>query len=117
THTRLFTFRSTKHLLRDAGFRIKQVRGVPAPFPKVLGNGILGKTAIGVNEALIRLSKTLFAYQIFVEAESTPDVDFLLRDTKERSADRAAKLRGDSEAAPHRDAGSRRARSRTTSDA
>ena len=39
THTRLFTFRSLRHLLDDAGFRIKEMRGVPAPFPKVLGNG------------------------------------------------------------------------------
>src|SRR5262249_46540358 len=34
THTRLFTFRSVRHLLRAAGFRIRLVRGVPAPFPK-----------------------------------------------------------------------------------
>jgi glycosyltransferase involved in cell wall biosynthesis len=85
THTRLFTFRSLQRLLVDAGFRIKEVRGVPAPFPKVLGDGSLGKAAIQANLALIRLSKTLFSYQIFVVAESTPDVDFVLRDAKERS--------------------------------
>jgi hypothetical protein len=60
---------------------------VPAPFPKVLGNGILGKAAVALNQALLRVSKTLFAYQIYVEAESTPDVDFILRDTKRRSDD------------------------------
>jgi glycosyltransferase involved in cell wall biosynthesis len=87
THTRLLTFRSTEQLLRDAGFRIKKIRGVPAPFPKVLGNGILGKAAVALNQALLRVSKTLFAYQIYVEAESTPDVDFILRDTKRRSDD------------------------------
>jgi glycosyltransferase involved in cell wall biosynthesis len=86
THTRLFTFRSLRHLLSDAGFRIKEVRGVPAPFPKVLGQGALGKAAIAVNLALIRLSKTLFSYQIFVIAESTPRVEFVLRDAKARSA-------------------------------
>ena len=43
THTRLFTFRSLRRLLVDAGFRIKEIRGVPAPFPKILGNGMLGK--------------------------------------------------------------------------
>ena len=83
THTRLFTFRGVKHLLRDAGFRIKRVHGVPAPFPKVLGDGRLGKLAVALNVALIRLSKTLFAYQICVVAESTPDVDFLLQDAKQ----------------------------------
>jgi 2-polyprenyl-3-methyl-5-hydroxy-6-metoxy-1,4-benzoquinol methylase len=86
THTRLFTFRSLQRLLVDAGFRIIEVRGVPAPFPKVLGEGLLGKAAVRANLALIRLSKTLFSYQIFVVAESTPDVDFVLRDANERSA-------------------------------
>jgi glycosyltransferase involved in cell wall biosynthesis len=85
THTRLFTFRSIRHLLRDAGFKIKTVKGVPAPFPKVLGEGILGRTAVAANLALIRLSKTLFSYQIFIEAESTPDVDFLVSDAHARS--------------------------------
>jgi glycosyltransferase involved in cell wall biosynthesis len=78
THTRLFTFRSIEQLLLDAGFRVKEVRGVPAPFPKVLGNGLLGRLAVQGNLALIGLSKTLFSYQIYVTAESTPDVDFIL---------------------------------------
>jgi hypothetical protein len=85
THKRLLTFRSLRHLLSDAGFRIKTVRGVPAPFPKALGDGWLSRAAIRANLALIRVSKTLFAYQIFVVAESTPNVDFVLRDAKEQS--------------------------------
>jgi len=87
THTRLFTFQSLERLLDDAGFRIKEVRGVPAPFPKVLGNGWLGKAATLANLASIRLSKSLFAYQIFVVAETTPDVDFILEDTRAVSSD------------------------------
>jgi hypothetical protein len=86
THTRLFTFRAAERLLKDAGFRINSVKGVPAPFPKVLGNGILGQTAIKANLALIGLSKTLFSYQIFIEAQSTPDVDFLVDDATVNSA-------------------------------
>jgi 2-polyprenyl-3-methyl-5-hydroxy-6-metoxy-1,4-benzoquinol methylase len=86
THTRLFTFRSLERLLLDAGFRIRVVRGVPAPFPKVLGDGWLGRLAINTNLALIRLSKTLFSYQIYVVAESTPDVDFVL--AKARQSER-----------------------------
>jgi glycosyltransferase involved in cell wall biosynthesis len=89
-HTRLFTFRSIRHLLRDAGFRIKTVRGVPGPFPKALGNGALGRAAIAANLGLIRLSKTLFSYEIFIEAETTPDVDFLVDDARVRSAIRDA---------------------------
>ena len=86
THTRLFTFRGIRQLLKDSGFRIVAVRGVPAPFPKVLGSGVLGKAALQANLALIRLSKTLFSYQIFVLARSTPDVNFVLKDAEEKSA-------------------------------
>ena len=86
THTRLFTFRAVEHLLRDAGFRIESVRGVPAPFPKVLGDGWLGQAAIRANLALIGLSKTLFSYQIFIEAKTTPDVDFVVEDAQVNSA-------------------------------
>lgn len=92
THTRLFTFRTIEHLLRDQGFRIKEVRGVPAPFPKVLGDNILGRAAVAANLAAIRVSKTLFSYQIYVEAETTPDVEHVLREAKEKSAERAAAL-------------------------
>jgi 2-polyprenyl-3-methyl-5-hydroxy-6-metoxy-1,4-benzoquinol methylase len=88
THTRLFTFRTLRRLLTDAGFRILKVRGVPAPFPKVLGHGALGKAALALNRALIRISKTLFSYQIFVVAETTPGVEFILRDSRMRSGGR-----------------------------
>lgn len=82
THTRLFTFRSFLRLLRDSGFRIRRVRGVPAPFPKILGTGPLGMAAVHLNQGLIWLSRSLFAYQIFVETETTPDVAFVLGDSR-----------------------------------
>ena len=44
------------------------------------------------NLALIGLSKTLFSYQIFIVAESTPDVNFVLADTKARSEARAKSI-------------------------
>ena len=89
THTRLFTFSTIRRLLRDEGFRVKKITGVPAPFPKVLGDGLLGKAALGANLALIKLSKSLFSYQIYLEAETTPAVSFVLADTRKRSAARA----------------------------
>jgi hypothetical protein len=85
THTRLFTFRSLRRLLRDHGFRIKTIRGVPAPFPKAFGEGRLSYVALALNQALIRVSKTLFAYQIYVEAETTPDAEFVLEASKASS--------------------------------
>lgn len=104
THTRLYSFASMTRLLEDAGFRIQSVRGVPAPFPRVLGNGRLGRLAVAVNQGLIRLSKGLFSYQVFIEATSTPSVDFILRDTKQRSTGHvvAAKRVKAKRAAPRR---------------
>lgn len=86
THTRLFTFRTLRRLLSDEGFRIKRIKGVPAPFPKVLGHGWVGKAALLANLGLIRVSRSLFSYQIYVEAESTPDVSFVLADSTRRGA-------------------------------
>jgi 2-polyprenyl-3-methyl-5-hydroxy-6-metoxy-1,4-benzoquinol methylase len=85
THTRLFTFRSLRRLLLDSGFGLREVRGVPAPWPKVLGDGALGRAAVRANELLIRLSRTLFSYQIFVVADCTPGVRFVLDDSRSRS--------------------------------
>ncbi len=89
THVRLFTFRSAQRILLDAGFRIRRVRGVPAPFPKALGDNVVSRAAIAVNRALIAVSKTLFAYQVFIEADSTPDVAFVLASAR-RSEERGA---------------------------
>jgi glycosyltransferase involved in cell wall biosynthesis len=78
SHTRLFTLRRLRQLLIDAGFRIKSVRGVPAPVPLAIGDNALSRAAVAINEALIRVSPSLFAYQIYIEAETTPDADFVL---------------------------------------
>ena len=86
THTRLFTFRSLRRLLVDSGFTLQEVRGVPAPWPKVLGEGRLGRAAVRGNELLIRLSRTLFSYQIFVVADCVPGARFILDDTQSRSS-------------------------------
>jgi 2-polyprenyl-3-methyl-5-hydroxy-6-metoxy-1,4-benzoquinol methylase len=86
THTRLFTFRSLRRLLVDSGFRLREVRGVPAPWPKVLGDGALGRAAVRANQLLIRLSPTLFSYQVFVVADCVPGVRFVLDDSRSRSA-------------------------------
>src|SRR5690606_20147287 len=89
-HTRLFNLRTLRHLLRDAGMEIQIVKGVPAPFPKVFGDGQLGRWAVNANLALIRLSKTLFSYQFYIEAETSPDVDFVVRDTIAQSSKRSS---------------------------
>ena len=101
THTRLFTFRSLRRLLVDSGLRIREVRGVPAPFPKALGNNPLGMGLLRLNEALIHVSPAFFSYQIFVEAETTPDVTFVLADSR-RSGELPATLERPARAAAAR---------------
>lgn len=85
THTRLFTFRSLSELLDQAGYKLLEIRGIPAPFPKAIGNNWFSRLFVRANELLIRLSKGLFAYQIFARAEAKPTVNNLLTETIERS--------------------------------
>jgi glycosyltransferase involved in cell wall biosynthesis len=93
THTRLYTFGSAQRLLRDAGFRIRRVRGIPVPFPKALGEGRLARAALWLNLALIRVSRSLFSYQIYIEAQTTPTVEFVLGHTREASSARGIERR------------------------
>ena len=85
THTRLFTFRSLRALLDQSGYKVLEVRGIPAPFPKALGTNIVSSLLLRANQMLIRLSKGLFSYQIFVRAEAKPTVQNLLNETIDSS--------------------------------
>ncbi len=85
THTRLFTFRSLKALLEQSGYNILEVRGIPAPFPKAIGNNAISQFFLRANQALIRISKGFFSYQIFVRAVAKPTVYNLLGETIESS--------------------------------
>lgn len=87
THTRLFTFRTLVDLLKQSGFKILEVRGIPAPFPLALGDNLMSRFLLQVNRALIKLSRGLFSYQIFVRAVAKPTVDNLLVETIETSSD------------------------------
>lgn len=82
THTRLFTFRTLRRLMRDSGFQIQVMKGIPAPIPKALGNNRLSRTLLRLNQVLIRVSPGLFSYQIFVSATVTPDAAFVLSSTR-----------------------------------
>jgi SAM-dependent methyltransferase len=88
THTRLFTFATVRRLFEQVGYQIEEVRGIPAPFPFALGHGILGKLALAVNKALIRVSKTLFSYQIFMVCSPQPTLAYLLARAYERRGEK-----------------------------
>jgi hypothetical protein len=90
THTRLFTFGSLRALFEQAGFRIIETRGIPAPFPLAVANRRLARLLIGLNRTLIRLSTGLFSYQAFAVIQPYPSLEYLLQRAEEQSAVRGA---------------------------
>lgn len=88
THSRLFTFKTLKHLCEECGYVLKELKGIPVPFPKAVGDNPLGRFLLGINKLLIKLSKSLFSYQIYAELQPTPVVDYLLEYTIKTSAER-----------------------------
>ena len=79
-HTRLFTFSSLVRTLQLNGYEVISKRGLPAPFPLAVGNGLLAKFLLLVNCFLIKISKSIFSYQIAVVAKPLPTLEHLLED-------------------------------------
>jgi len=79
THTRLFTFGSLKRTLKNAGFNLISIEGVPAPFPLAFGDNWFSRLMLKLNWLLIRVSRTLFSYQIAVVARPIPTLDMLVK--------------------------------------
>ena len=82
THTRLFTFSSFKNLLRQSGFKITDISGVPAPVPLVTGDNKIGSILLRINKILIFLMKNIFSYQIFSLIRPNTSVETLLDQAK-----------------------------------
>jgi len=91
THTRLFTFRSLRELFEQTGYRVVEMRGIPAPFPKALGDGKLARCLLAINRIGIRLMRGFFSYQIFVRAQAWPTVQTLLGETENYSREEKSK--------------------------
>jgi glycosyltransferase involved in cell wall biosynthesis len=92
THTRLFTFATFRRLFEQSGFDVLEMRGVPAPFPLAVGNGMTGRWLMGLNKALIAISRSLFAYQIFAVVQPKPTLESLLDHAQRESGLRSAAL-------------------------
>lgn len=86
THTRLFTFRTLRDLLKQSGYQILEVSGIPGPFPKALGENALGFGLLRCNQLFLKLLPGVFSYQIYIRARALPTVQNLLIETEETSA-------------------------------
>jgi glycosyltransferase involved in cell wall biosynthesis len=80
-HRRLFTFKSLRSLLEQAGYEVMEERGIPAPFPLALGQNRWSRVLLRINQVLLLISKRLFAYQICIRARPLPDARHLLKKT------------------------------------
>lgn len=78
THTRLFTFASLRRLLQESGFTIEKERGIPAPIPLVVRNRTWSRFLLWTQACLMRISRGLFAYQIYMVARPMPTLPALL---------------------------------------
>jgi glycosyltransferase involved in cell wall biosynthesis/2-polyprenyl-3-methyl-5-hydroxy-6-metoxy-1,4-benzoquinol methylase len=88
THKRLFTFSTFRKLFEQAGYRIEEVKGVPAPFPLALSNTAVAQFLLALNKMLIKVSRSVFSYQIFMVVRPLPSVDWLLERAIETSQER-----------------------------
>jgi hypothetical protein len=62
-------------------FIIKKIRGVPAPFPKALGNNVVSTFLLNMNRLAIFIFKRLFSYQFFAQVKPLPKVRVILEKT------------------------------------
>ena len=78
--------RATMGALEQAGYEILEARGVPAPFPLALGANFWSGSLLILNRVLLKIWKSLFAYQICIRARAYPDSRHLLKETISESA-------------------------------
>lgn len=78
THRHLYTYQSFRREVRDSGFEILQVRGIPAPFPEAVGHNLLSRILLWANQRAIDWLPGVFSYQVMITAVPTPTVHQLL---------------------------------------
>mgnify|MGYP005989628887 CR=1 FL=1 len=85
THTRLYTFFTFRDLISRSGMTVTKIRGIPVPFPLALGDNSFSKFLVKLNECLIFFSKSIFSFQIYIEATSQPSFNSQIVDVKKVS--------------------------------
>jgi hypothetical protein len=62
--------------------------GIPAPYPLALGPGRLARFLLAANRLLIRLARSLFAYQMLMVVRPRRSLDLLLQTAQHQSSAR-----------------------------
>jgi glycosyltransferase involved in cell wall biosynthesis len=88
-HHRLFTAGSLTNALKQTGYEIIEVVGIPGPYPLAFGNNLFSKALLKLNGLLIKVSKGFFAYQIGIIAQPKPTLDFLLHTAEKSGSEKA----------------------------
>jgi glycosyltransferase involved in cell wall biosynthesis len=91
THRHFFTFKSIRRFLKQAGYKIEKIKGIPPPYPLVIGNHVMSRFLLRINAVLIWLIPGIFAYQIFVKATPVSTASQLLQLANEKSLARESK--------------------------
>jgi glycosyltransferase involved in cell wall biosynthesis len=89
THTRLFTFASLRRLLKETGFVVEKEIGIPAPIPLVVRSPFWSRWLMRMQRLGMKVSRGLFAYQMFLVVRPLPTLETLLADTHRHSAAKA----------------------------
>jgi glycosyltransferase involved in cell wall biosynthesis len=92
-HKRLFTFYSLHRILVQAGYEILEEKGIPAPFFLALGDTPLADFLLGINLLLIKISKSLFSYQLAVLFKPSPTLELLLDRAIQSGQEKATETR------------------------
>jgi hypothetical protein len=72
-------------LFEQGGFCVREERGIPGPFALVFGGGVTGRTIASINNAMVRICRGLFSYQMFFVVEPLPSLEYLLQAARDES--------------------------------
>ncbi|MCX6556229.1 MAG: methyltransferase domain-containing protein [Candidatus Aminicenantes bacterium] len=94
SHRHFFTFKSARRFLKQAGYKIEKEKGIPLPFPQIIGNNMISGFLLRVNAGLIWFLPGIFSYQIFIKATPLPTEGQLLQLASEKAKEKESDLKG-----------------------
>lgn len=87
-----FTLRSVRKFFTQNGFEIEEVVGLPVPWSVVFDSDVLRRLCDKMHCGLIRLSKSLFAFQFIIRLKAPTTLEYLLLSAEEISGKKAEEI-------------------------